>query len=580
MGNFSRDTFDKLKHYVGVRLQQGVPILDADWNEMEDIRKYELRAFLKWFVGNGVPRGSDGFRIGPPEDGRADDFSIAPGICLVDGCVVINEEREAGDNWAGSYRGQRLFKSGDLPKLSRPIEPDRVDTVYLDVWEREVDATDDPDLINQAIGIETAVRLKREWVVRVAEYAIEPPPAGDGHVFYPLAHLRPIGPGGEAPHIVDRRRTGLTLSPDEIKIRGGNVGIGTEEIDNYRLVIKQAESRSNHGLRIINKEGDRSGVIWVGSGGIAISAEGEASLQFYTGGTSRLWIGNDGRTIIREHLSIGPISWSHVETSPKGVGSLTVTGADAGLGFLRRDLKQWSSANPKAGDRYVWYNKNGNALLRTDQTGDLLRLSSSGELTILRGPLAIQGSPRVVRITTEAFSDEPLIERANRLNLIMDEQSQGTRTPYWNFRVGHKKDGEFEESFRFVQSGHAYKSQGTSWDIVSDRKLKKNIEPIKGALETISRLRGVCFQWKETGKFGCSPGTYRGLVAQEVEEVIPEWVVTDDAGLKSISMHGFEALVVEAFRELKHQSEELHTQVGKLEEYLVSLEKKIRTGVV
>jgi hypothetical protein len=37
MGNFSRDTFDKLKHYVGVRLQQGVPIVDADWNELEDI---------------------------------------------------------------------------------------------------------------------------------------------------------------------------------------------------------------------------------------------------------------------------------------------------------------------------------------------------------------------------------------------------------------------------------------------------------------------------------------------------------------------------------------------------------------
>ena len=54
MGNFSRDTFNSLKHYVSVRLQQGVPIVDADWNEMDDIRRYELRAFLKWFVGDGV----------------------------------------------------------------------------------------------------------------------------------------------------------------------------------------------------------------------------------------------------------------------------------------------------------------------------------------------------------------------------------------------------------------------------------------------------------------------------------------------------------------------------------------------
>lgn len=64
-GNFSRNTFDKLKHYVGVRLQQGVPIVDADWNELEDIRKFELETFLKWFVGNGVPLGNDGFKIEP-----------------------------------------------------------------------------------------------------------------------------------------------------------------------------------------------------------------------------------------------------------------------------------------------------------------------------------------------------------------------------------------------------------------------------------------------------------------------------------------------------------------------------------
>ena len=65
MGNISRDTFDELKHYVGVRLQQGVPLVDADWNEQDDIRRYELRRFLKRFVGDGVPRGEDGFAIGP-----------------------------------------------------------------------------------------------------------------------------------------------------------------------------------------------------------------------------------------------------------------------------------------------------------------------------------------------------------------------------------------------------------------------------------------------------------------------------------------------------------------------------------
>ncbi|MFX0201318.1 MAG: hypothetical protein ACFFCW_34810, partial [Candidatus Hodarchaeota archaeon] len=37
--------------------------MDADWNEMEDIRKFELETFLKWFVGDGVPEGSNAFEI-------------------------------------------------------------------------------------------------------------------------------------------------------------------------------------------------------------------------------------------------------------------------------------------------------------------------------------------------------------------------------------------------------------------------------------------------------------------------------------------------------------------------------------
>ena len=63
MAVITPDTFDPLRSYIGVRLQQGVPLVDADWNEAHDVRKFEVQAFLKWFVGNGVPEGNDGFRI-------------------------------------------------------------------------------------------------------------------------------------------------------------------------------------------------------------------------------------------------------------------------------------------------------------------------------------------------------------------------------------------------------------------------------------------------------------------------------------------------------------------------------------
>jgi len=211
MGNFSRNTFDKLKHYVGVRLQQGVPIVDADWNELEDIRKYELQAFLKWFVGSGIPQGNDGFHILPAVGDN--DFVIGAGRCLVEGWDVINESNL-------NYTEQRLFNEAGLdeawdvaplPALTTPAGA-RTDTVYLDVWEREVNAAEDFDhLVNPAIGIETCVRLKREWVVRVAEGA--PPPAPpSGHVFYSLAVLSRTGQAViPVEAITDQRLTGLAV---------------------------------------------------------------------------------------------------------------------------------------------------------------------------------------------------------------------------------------------------------------------------------------------------------------------------------------------------------------------------------
>jgi Family of unknown function (DUF6519) len=226
MGDFSRTTIDRLKHYVSVRLQQGVPLVDADWNEQDDVRRYELQACLKWFIGDGVPTGNDGFHITALADAgqRANDFLIrggdgtseGAGRCLVEGWEVLNERDLR-------YTEQPLFNNaalaakwgvGVLPPLTTPTTGKRTDTVYLDVWEREVDAAEDAELVNPAIGVETCVRLKREWVVRVLEGATTLPSPPAGHVFSPVALLkdRSAGEAGIEPqHCQDLRQTGLNL---------------------------------------------------------------------------------------------------------------------------------------------------------------------------------------------------------------------------------------------------------------------------------------------------------------------------------------------------------------------------------
>ena len=99
-------------------------MVDADWNEAHDIRKDEVGIFLRQFVGNGVPLGDNGFAIST--FGANDDFRIEPGLCLVEGWLVSNEQPI-------NYTEQVLFEDtalaeqwgvDSLPALNTP-ESDR-----------------------------------------------------------------------------------------------------------------------------------------------------------------------------------------------------------------------------------------------------------------------------------------------------------------------------------------------------------------------------------------------------------------------------------------------------------------------
>jgi hypothetical protein len=193
MGNFSRNTFDPLKGYVAVRLQQGVPVLDADWNELNDVTRQELYDTFSLTFTDGIqPYGFDlevGFRQEP------NDFSILAGAALIQGRLirVRNNLRYSTQPWTDPKRAARDGVAV-IPPLATPTgsatTPPRTDIVYLDVWEREVESVEDTNLINPAIGVETCIRVKREAAVRVAEGTATLPSAPTGHAFLPLALLR------------------------------------------------------------------------------------------------------------------------------------------------------------------------------------------------------------------------------------------------------------------------------------------------------------------------------------------------------------------------------------------------------
>jgi hypothetical protein len=89
----------------------------------------------------------------------------------------------------------------------------------------------------------------------------------------------------------------------------------------------------------------------------------------------------------------------------------------------------------------------------------------------------------------------------------------------------------------------------------SDRRFKQNITPIASALEKVTKLQGVTFTWntKEYPRRFFTNEPQIGLIAQDAETVIPEVVLTDKEGFKSITYDKLTAVLIEAVKELKTQ---------------------------
>lgn len=117
-----------------------------------------------------------------------------------------------------------------------------------------------------------------------------------------------------------------------------------------------------------------------------------------------------------------------------------------------------------------------------------------------------------------------------------------------------------------LSQGDAGKPGGGSWANTSDERLKKNVVPIENALDTLLALRGVHFEYKDPKSIGELNGVRTGFIAQEVEHVIPDWVWEADDGYKRMTIRGFEAMAIEAMRELQAENNRLRERMEQLEQ--------------
>ena len=104
----------------------------------------------------------------------------------------------------------------------------------------------------------------------------------------------------------------------------------------------------------------------------------------------------------------------------------------------------------------------------------------------------------------------------------------------------------------------------------SDQRAKTNVINLEGSLDKVLSLRGVSFDWNPdiVPKKAEKQKSSIGLIAQEVEKVIPEVVVTEkieNEDLKTVEYENLVAVLVEAIKEQQQQIEDLKERVASLE---------------
>lgn len=103
----------------------------------------------------------------------------------------------------------------------------------------------------------------------------------------------------------------------------------------------------------------------------------------------------------------------------------------------------------------------------------------------------------------------------------------------------------------------------------SDKTLKTNIKELQNSLTKTLKLRGVSYNWIDRTK---SQKTQIGVIAQEVEQIYPEFVSTNDYGFKSVNYSQMVAVLIESIKELNTSIEKLQAENENLKAELTQVD--------
>lgn len=248
-----------------------------------------------------------------------------------------------------------------------------------------------------------------------------------------------------------------------------------------------------------------------------------------------------------------------------GAGNKILTGADASVAI--GDGQQINSGYSAfaTGQKNIIYGTVSSAMGQNNIIGAAGNNSPNGTIIGYYGniPGGLNGST----ILTDASATTTVIATAANQFTSMFNGGYRLLTNRGNVTKGMTMDA----SGNVVFSGGV---TSTGYTTVSDLRLKKDIQPLTGVLDNIRQLRGVNYYWKDA-----SNGTdlQLGMIAQELEKVYPELVITNkNTGFKSVNYSQFTGVLLEGIKEQQNTIEDLKTEVDTLKKQIQEIKDLLK----
>ena len=340
---------------------------------------------------------------------------------------------------------------------------------------------------------------------------------------------------------------GTTTKALVLEQGSGNIGIGTTTPSDKLHVAGTGFFSDVLTLKPAN---DMTTTSITTAGDIGLLASDDIYLRTGSTATEQISFQNSSGTTVgyfdmeSERLGIGtssPTGKVHIDGDDND-GSNAALKIQAGTQVMLLDGNEIDAI--AAGTELHFNNNTPNPVVMTMGGGNVgVGIAAPVDKLHVLGPIRCEEGPYYARITAAAVSGPIMllgdnlgteymrvgsfasinnIDNKDRdLHIFSNSATTGT---YFKEATGFVGIGTASPTQKLSVNGEANKPGGGSWLVFSDSRLKKNIQPYRDGLTTLSKIKPITFQYNGKAGITNTDKEYVGIIAQEIQEVAPYMV--------------------------------------------------------